>query len=145
MPHYIPSPSIQTWLNQKSDWTIIHILGSIYKSPGYFRIKNYFNVSMCNLSKEQINTCRVCKSPGELTANAKLHYYNLFRKIPLCQVWILNVKSDIWRCCDVVSMNYLAMIDRKNSKPFGCLWQKRRSLDNFKTHRTKGNHSLMQR
>ena len=32
---------------------------------------------MCNLSKKQINACLACKSQGGLTANVKLHFYNL--------------------------------------------------------------------
>ncbi len=32
----------------------------------------------CNLSKEQINACHVCKSQGGLTANVTLHFFYIF-------------------------------------------------------------------
>ena len=50
----------------------------MYMSTGYYNTNNYFNMSMCNLSKEQINACRVCRFQGGLTANVKLHFFNIY-------------------------------------------------------------------
>ncbi len=50
----------------------------MYESTGYYTVNNEFNVSICNLSKRQINARRVCKSQGGLTANVKLHFFELW-------------------------------------------------------------------